>query len=193
MSEEKMADEKELKEENEAVMDEQENADLEASENADGNETKEPELDKFSALEEELKVANDKYLRIYSEFENFRRRTAKEKLELISSASEGLMSEIIPVLDDFDRAIKTNKESDDIDAIREGMTLVHQKFHSILKSKGLQEMNSMGKEFNIDEHEALTKIPAPNKKLKGRVVDVIEKGYKLNDKVVRYAKVVVGE
>ncbi len=151
------------------------------------------ELDKFSAIEEELKIANDKYLRLYSEFENFRRRTAKEKLELISTASADLLTEIIPVLDDFGRAIKTNEETEDISVIKEGMILVHNKFDSILKSKGLVEMNSLGKEFNIDEHEALTKIPAPDKKLRGKVVDVIEKGYKLKDKIVRYAKVVVGE
>ena len=169
---------------------EESNEELDITESSD---VVDEELDKFSAIEEELKIANDKYLRLYSEFENFRRRTAKEKLELISTASADLLTEIIPVLDDFGRAIKTNEETEDISVIKEGMILVHNKFDSILKSKGLVEMNSLGKEFNIDEHEALTKIPAPDKKLRGKVVDVIEKGYKLKDKIVRYAKVVVGE
>jgi len=169
---------------------EESNEELDITESSD---VVDEELDKFSAIEEELKIANDKYLRLYSEFENFRRRTAKEKLELISTASADLLTEIIPVLDDFGRAIKTNEETEDISVIKEGMILVHNKFDSILKSKGLVEMDSLGKEFNIDEHEALTKIPAPDKKLRGKVVDVIEKGYKLKDKIVRYAKVVVGE
>jgi|TARA_B110000046_G_scaffold44974_1_gene50004 molecular chaperone GrpE len=169
---------------------EESNEELDITESSD---LVDEELDKFSAIEEELKIANDKYLRLYSEFENFRRRTAKEKLELISTASADLLTEIIPVLDDFGRAIKTNEETEDILVIKEGMILVHNKFDSILKSKGLVEMNSLGKEFNIDEHEALTKIPATDKKLRGKVVDVIEKGYKLKDKIVRYAKVVVGE
>ena len=169
---------------------EESNEELDITESSD---VVDEELDKFSAIEEELKIANDKYLRLYSEFENFRRRTAKEKLELISTASADLLTEIIPVLDDVGRAIKTNEETEDISVIKEGMILVHNKFDSILKSKGLVEMDSLGKEFNIDEHEALTKIPAPDKKLRGKVVDVIEKGYKLKDKIVRYAKVVVGE
>ena len=158
------------------------------------NTSEEGNGDKEAPTAEQLiQEANDKYMTIYSEFENFRRRTAKEKLELISTASEGLMKDLLPVLDDFDRAIKTNEESGDMNALKEGIQLVHTKFQNILKSKGLESMDSHGKEFNIDEHEALTKIPAPQDDLKGKVVDVIEKGYKLKDKVLRYAKVVVGE
>jgi len=192
MSKENVTDENEVTK-GEDVTTESEETNSEMGMSPDSEGVVDEELNEFSALEEELKIANDKYMRLYSEFENFRRRTSKEKLELISTASADLLTDIIPVLDDFGRAIKTNEESEDIDAIKEGMTLVHNKFDSILKSKGLVEMDSLGKEFDIDEHEALTKIPAPDKKLKGKVVDVIEKGYKLKDKVVRYAKVVVGE
>jgi molecular chaperone GrpE len=144
-------------------------------------------------LTKQVGELNNKYIRLYSEFENFRRRTAKEKLEIITNANKNLLGDLIPVADDFERAIAANKKSDNIKDIKEGMELLNNKFFNILKSKGLKEMNSQGKEFDVDEHEALTKIPAPSKKLRGKVVDVIEKGYYLNDKVLRFAKVVVGE
>ena len=144
-------------------------------------------------LTKQVDELNNKYIRLYSEFENFRRRTAKEKLEIITNANKNLLGDLIPVADDFERAIAANKKSDNIKDIKEGMELLNNKFFNILKSKGLKEMNSQGKEFDVDEHEALTKIPAPSKKLRGKVVDVIEKGYYLNDKVLRFAKVVVGE
>ena len=144
-------------------------------------------------LTKQVDELNNKYIRLYSEFENFRRRTAKEKLEIITNANKNLLGDLIPVADDFERAIAANKKSDNIKDIKEGMELLNNKFFNILKSKGLKEMNSQGKEFDVDEHEALTIIPAPSKKLRGKVVDVIEKGYYLNDKVLRFAKVVVGE
>jgi len=144
-------------------------------------------------LTKQVGELNNKYIRLYSEFENFRRRTAKEKLEIITNANKNLLGDLIPVADDFERAIAANKKSDNIKDIKEGMELLNNKFFNILKSKGLKEMNSQGKEFDVDEHEALTIIPAPSKKLRGKVVDVIEKGYYLNDKVLRFAKVVVGE
>lgn len=136
---------------------------------------------------------NDKYLRLYSEFDNFRRRTAKEKLNLINTASSDLMRELLPVLDDTERAIENNKTSEDLPAIKQGFELVHQKLSHTLKTKGLKEMDVKEQPFDPELHEAITKIPAPNKNLKGKVVDVIEKGYQLNDMVIRYAKVVVGE
>jgi molecular chaperone GrpE len=190
MSDEKVAEEKE------SLNNETSNAEANNAEQNSENintEASEENTKQEPTPEELAKEANDKYLRLYSEFENFRRRTAKEKLELISTASEGVIKEMLSVLDDFERAIKSNETSEDINGIKEGMKLVHQKMHSILKQKGLEEMDSQGKEFNIDEHEALTKIPAPSSDLKGKVVDVIEKGYKLKEKVIRYAKVVVGE
>ncbi|MEM9022365.1 MAG: nucleotide exchange factor GrpE [Bacteroidota bacterium] len=145
------------------------------------------------ASEQQLKDMNDKFLRLYSEFENFRRRTAKERLELVKSAGEEVITELLAVLDDFERAIAHNEGSEDLEAIKEGFQLVHQKLRNALVAKGLKPMESQGEVFDTDRHEALTKIPAPSKKLKGKVVDVIEKGYYLNDKVIRYAKVVIGE
>lgn len=143
--------------------------------------------------EEKYNELNDKYLRLYSEFDNFRRRTAKERIDLFKNASADILSELLPVLDDFDRAVAAMNNSTDIKTLSEGVKLVHNKFNSILTSKGLKEFDAVGKEFDPDFHEAVTKIPAPSKKLRGKVVDVIEKGYMLNDKVLRYAKVVVGE
>ncbi|MCI5057915.1 MAG: nucleotide exchange factor GrpE [Flavobacteriales bacterium] len=146
--------------------------------------------DSFEAKYNEL---NDKYLRLYSEFDNFRRRTAKEKLTLISTASSDLMRELLPILDDTERAINTNKDSNDLESIKQGFQLLNQKLSNTLKSKGLKEMQAKEETFDPELHEAITKIPAPDKKLKGKVVDVIEKGYYLNETVIRYAKVVVGE
>jgi molecular chaperone GrpE len=192
MSKEKVAEEKEQVENNTAENQEEKNPKQEGHEEINDNSNTDESSDEVNQ-EDLVKEANEKYLRLYSEFENFRRRTAKEKLELIATASEDVIKDLLPVLDDFERAIKTNEDSEDIESLKEGFVLLHQKIHSILKSKGLVEMDSNGKDFNIDEHEALTKIPSPSKDLKGKVVDVIEKGYKLKDKVIRYAKVVVGE
>ncbi|MFT6719079.1 MAG: molecular chaperone GrpE [Sphingobacteriales bacterium] len=136
---------------------------------------------------------NEKYLRLYSDFENFRKRTQKEKADIILSASSRLMKEVLPVVDDLERAIEANTTSADIVAVKEGVTLIATKLTNILTSNGLTPMESKGKEFNTDWHEALTNIPAPTKKLKGKVVDVVEKGYLMNDKVIRFAKVVVGQ
>ena len=148
--------------------------------------------DEKGELEIELSEAKDKYLRIYSEFENFRRRTSKEKLELVSTANKGLMSDLVPVLDDFDRAISASAESDDIGALKEGIQLVHNKLKKVLDLKGLKKMEvEKGDEFDDEKHEAITQIPA-EKKLEGKIVDVVEAGYTLGESVVRFAKVVVG-
>lgn len=144
-------------------------------------------------LQQHIDELNDKYLRLYSEFENFRKRTARERLDLINTAGADVIKDVLPVLDDFDRAIQNNENSKDIEAIKEGVKLVHQKLKNSMTQKGVKEMEAMGTPFDPEIHEAVTKIPAPEKKLKGKVVDVIEKGYYLHDKVIRYAKVVVGE
>ena len=142
-------------------------------------------------LQAELAESKDKYLRLYSEFENFRRRTAKEKLELIQSAGETVLKTLLPVADDFDRAEKSFKDRNDQDA--EGFMLIKNKFNKVLEQSGVKIMDiTQGSDFNADLHEAITQIPAPNESLKGKIVDVIERGYLLNDKVIRYAKVVVG-
>ncbi|MDX1651864.1 MAG: nucleotide exchange factor GrpE [Brumimicrobium sp.] len=136
---------------------------------------------------------NDKYLRLYSDFDNYRKRTIKEKSELISSAGAGVMKDMLSVLDDFERAIASNEKTQDPEVLKEGFQLIYNKFKNILTAKGLQPMDSFGKPFDLDHHEAITNIPAPSEEQKGKVVDVLEKGYFLNDKVLRYAKVVVGK
>lgn len=152
------------------------------------------EVDELTKLQDELAESKDKYLRLYSEFDNFRRRTSKEKLDLMQTANEDLMSALIPIIDDFDRADKAYDEKEsDVKAMKEGIDLISSKFQKILEQKGLTAMKSdVGMDFDPDFHEAITQIPAPKKKLKGKVVDVIEKGYMLKEKVVRYAKVVTG-
>ena len=144
------------------------------------------------ALQEKYNDLNDRFLRLYSEFDNFRKRTAKEKLELVKTASQDLIVGLLPVLDDFERALKAFEDHDADPELIKGVELIYNKFYNTLKQKGLKPMESMGTEFNTDWHEALTNIPAPSEDLKGKVVDVIQKGYLLNDKVIRYAQVVVG-
>ena len=149
------------------------------------------------SLEEQLKTqldeVNDKYIRLLAEFDNFKRRTAKERIELFKVANQETLKAMITVLDDFDRAQKSMDTAHDIDALKEGLKLVHHKLKTTLQSQGLAEMeNSYGKTFDTDLHEAVTNIPAPTEDLKGKVVDELEKGYLLNEKVIRFAKVVVG-
>ncbi|MEQ9188026.1 MAG: nucleotide exchange factor GrpE [Cryomorphaceae bacterium] len=150
------------------------------------------ELEQVAQLEKELLAEKDKFMRLYAEFENFRRRTAKERLELIGTASSDLMKEILPVLDDFTRAVESNKEATDIDAVKAGFELLHSKLFKLLGNKGLKPIESKGKDFDPEVHEAIAQIPAPSKKEKGKILDVIENGYELNDKILRHPKVVVG-
>lgn len=147
-------------------------------------------LDKLQAEVEEQK---DKYLRLFAEFENFRRRTARERIELVKTAGQDIMAELLTVLDDFERAEKAMAESDDIQAAREGFRLIREKLFKKLESKGLTAMDSLNKDFDPDLHEAVTEIPVPEEDRKGKVVDVLEKGYSLGEKIIRYAKVVVGK
>jgi len=148
--------------------------------------------EKLQELGEKLDELNDKYLRLFSEFDNFRKRTQKEKLELFKTASEDVMIAMLPVLDDFERALKVAEENEVDDNHKEGIELIYNKLKKTLEQKGLQCLDSQGQEFDTDYHEAITNMPAPSPELKGKVVEVIEKGYKLNDKVIRFAKVVVG-
>jgi len=149
--------------------------------------------DKKALEEEKAKFAelNDKYLRLFSEFDNHRKRTAKEKLDLTATASENVIKDILPVFDDFERALQ-NMEKNGNEADAQGVRLIFNKLKDTLKKKGLEEIDAMDAEFNTDEHEALTMIPAPEEDKKGKVLDVIQKGYKLNGKVIRFARVVVG-
>lgn len=144
-------------------------------------------------LVKEVAELKDKYLRLYSEFENYRRRTAKERLDLIKTASEDLMSEILPVVDDFERAFKAHQNETDASMVREGNQLVFHKLLRILEQKGLKPMENLsGKPFDAETQEAITQIASPNEEMKGKVIDVIENGYTLGDKVIRFAKVVIG-
>ncbi len=137
--------------------------------------------------EEKITQLNDKHLRLFAEFENFKKRTAKERMDLYKTAGEDVLTALLPVLDDFERSIKANQKQED-----EGVILIYNKLKSILETKGLKAMeDSIGKKLNTDYHEAITNIPAPSVDMKGKIIDVIEKGYFLNEKVIRYAKVVV--
>ena len=147
----------------------------------------------FSELQQQLDEQKDKYLRLVADFDNFRKRTAKERLELIQTAGKDVIFSLLTVLDDSERAEKQLQASDDVRALTEGVTLVFNKLRSTLQSKGLRAMESAGTDFNPDIHEAISEIPAPTDDLKGKVVAEVEKGYFLNDKIIRFAKVVVGK
>jgi molecular chaperone GrpE len=144
-----------------------------------------------SIIEDKLAEAKDKYLRLYADFENFRRRTAKEKIEMLQNASESLIKDLIPVIDDFERANKSFETVTEIEPLKEGIALIFNKLQKTLVSKGLKTMNAKDQVFDADLHECITQFAAGDDK-KGKVIDEIEKGYLLNDKVIRYAKVVVG-
>ncbi|MCM1030979.1 MAG: nucleotide exchange factor GrpE [Oscillibacter sp.] len=144
-------------------------------------------------MEEKVAAMNEKYLRLSAEFDNYRKRTVKEKAELIKSAGEDLLSRILPVVDNFERALDSIEKSDDVTALRQGVELIYNSFRDFLSQNGVKEIECMHADFNTDEQEAVTKIPAPSEELKGKVVDCIQKGYTLNGKVMRFAKVVVGE
>ncbi len=151
---------------------------------------------KASKIEEmgtKLAELNDKHLRLQAEFDNYRKRTLNEKIEMMKSAGEDILSALLPVMDNFERAITASKDAKDVEAVKEGIQLIYNSFKEYLNKKGVKEIEAMHQAFNTDFHEALTKIPAPEEDLKGKVVDVIEKGYILNEKVIRYSKVVVGE
>lgn len=143
-------------------------------------------------FEAELKEKDDKYLRLYAEFENYKRRTSAERIELFKTAGQEIMLAMIHVLDDFERALKAMETATDINSVKEGIELVSHKFKNTLVSKGLKPMESVGQPFNADLHEAITNIPAPTEDMKDKVIDEVEKGYYLGEKVIRYAKVIVG-
>ncbi len=163
-----------------------------------------PEIDENSTQPDEEQISDEekfkaeasewqnKYLRLYAEFDNFKRRTSKERLELLQIAGKDVIVDLLPVLDDFERAQKSIEKATDIEAVKEGVKLVHHKLKNVLNNKGLKEMTSIGAEFDADVHEGITNIPAPSDDLKGKVVDELEKGYFLNDKVIRFAKVIIG-
>jgi molecular chaperone GrpE len=158
------------------------------------NSNSEPEVEMSAEekLKQENAALNDKYLRLFAEFDNYKRRTQKERVELLQTAGKDVIVSLLPILDDFDRANKAAENAVDVAPIKEGVQLVHNKLKNLLLQKGLKDMESINTPFNTDLHEAITKIPAPNQDMKGKVLDELEKGYTLNDKVIRFAKVVVG-
>ena len=160
----------------------------------DKEKTKVQELEKeIEQLKAEKAELNDRFLRLFSEFDNYKKRVSKEKLDLISTASEKVLVSLLPVIDDFERAIAANEKADNIDSIKEGFNLIYNKLVQMMKRFDVEEIQAKGEEFNTDFHEAVTHFPAQKEEDKGKVIDVTEKGYKLKDKVIRFAKVVVGQ
>jgi molecular chaperone GrpE len=153
----------------------------------------ESEIPEEQLLKEKIDELNDKYLRLYSEFDNYRRRTSKERIELGKTASTEIITDLLPVMDDFERAIKSTIDSQDCNAVKEGVNLIYSKFKGIMEKKGVIAIEAVGKDFNTDFHEAITYIPAPSEELKNKVVDEVEKGYLLGEKVIRYSKVIIGQ
>jgi molecular chaperone GrpE len=180
-------EEKDLKQENEQNL-----ADI-ISENpsSDQQELDTPK-DELAELKIELAEQKDKFIRLYAEFDNFKRRNAKERIEMMQTAGRDVIQSLLEVVDDFERAERQIAKSEDVDQIKKGIELIYSKFKNTLLSKGLKEMKSIGTEFNPDVHEAITEIDAPEE-MKGKVVDEVEKGYTLNDKIIRFSKVVVGK
>ena len=174
------------------LIDNTKEANTETAENNDELTEATPELSAEEKLQQENAALNDKYLRLFAEFDNYKRRTQKERVELLQTAGKDVILSLLSVLDDFDRANKAMENATDINSIREGINLVHTKLKNTLAQKGLKEMESLHTAFDTDNHEAITKIPAPTDVLKGKVVVELEIGYTLNDTVIRFAKVVVG-
>lgn len=171
----------------EQELEERENAPEESGEEHTG-----PEHE-LESLRQEYDELKDKYLRLYAEFDNYKKRTVREKLDLMKTAAQDTMAALLPVLDDFDRAKKSAEENDKGDLFAEGIGLVYQKLYNTLRQRGLEAMETDGEPFDPELHEAFTEVPAPSEEMKGKVVDTIEKGYRLNDRIIRHAKVVVGK
>ncbi len=163
-------------------------------------ETKKDKAHKKNKVEEQLEKAEaellemkDKHIRLQAEFDNYRKRTLKERMELLKTASESLLVSILPVIDDFDRAVQTLDMVEEESHVKDGVKLIYNKFQDFLKQNGVKEIDAKEQTFDTDLHEAITTFPAPTEDLKGKIIDVVQKGYYLNDKVIRHAKVVIGE
>ena len=175
-------------------MDEKETVQNPETENQQENQdTSIEELNELDALKKEIEEQKEKFIRLYADFDNFKRRNAKERVELIQTAGKEVIQSMLEVLDDCERAEKQMNQSTDLKQIREGIGLVFSKFRNILQSRGLKEMKSIGETFNPDFHEAITEISVQDENMKGKIVDEVEKGYTLNDKIIRFSKVVIGK
>lgn len=186
----------------EVVQNEEFNQDSEAQNQGNQDETGNEQVENADnssvdtgapSAEDQIAALNDKYLRLYSEFDNYRKRTNKEKIDLISTASAGVLKDMLSVMDDFERAIANNENLEDISAVKDGFKLIHHKLRNLLEGKGLKQMEAKHQAFDSDLHEAIANVPAPSDDLKGKIIEDVEKGYYLNDKVIRFAKVVVGQ
>ena len=173
---------------------------VETAENETANEANEQEQpvemtpeERIASLEAQLEKEKKEYVFRMAEFDNFRKRTLKDKAEIIKNGAESAMRNILPIIDDFDRALQATATSEDVAAVREGVELIYNKFIKYLESNGVKEMTTTGETFDADIHEAVTTFPAPSEDLKGKIIDTVQKGYSINDKVLRHAKVVVGQ
>lgn len=173
---------------------------LEQPEDQNKKETKKDKAHKRNKVEEQLEKAElellelkDKHIRLQAEFDNYRKRTLKERMELLKTASESLLVGILPVIDDFDRAVQTLDKVEEEGHLKDGVMLIYNKFQDFLKQNGVKEIEAKEQTFDTDLHEAITTFPAPTEELKGKIIDVVQKGYYLNDKVIRHSKVVIGE
>jgi len=175
--------------ENENIQDEN----LNSEETDSTTNVESPEVDEVESLNNKLAESNDRYTRLVAEFDNYKKRTSKEKLDLMQSAGKEVLVKLLPVLDDFDRAMSFMKDIPNDDSVKQGVDLVNTKFRKTMEQLGLKEMDVIGQPFDPEYQEAITSIPAPSDDLKNKVIDVIEKGYFLNDSVLRFAKVVVGQ
>ena len=173
---------------------------VETAENEATNEANEQEQpaevtpeERIALLEAQLEKEKKEYMFLMAEFDNFRKRTLKDKAEIIKNGAESAMRNILPIIDDFDRALQATATSEDVAAVREGVELIYNKFIKYLESNGVKEMTTTGETFDADIHEAVTTFPAPSEEMKGKIIDTVQKGYSINDKVLRHAKVVVGQ
>lgn len=194
-----MSKEKDTKKEKEELKDSEKEQNIEVtsgdSDNKEQNadEKKEEEKDPLKAAEEQIAELKDKYLRSVAEFDNYRKRTMKEKAELILNGAEKAVSAILPVMDDMERALANAEKTDDVEALKEGMKLIFQKFEKCLNGLGVSKIETKDADFNTDFHEAVAMVPGMGDEKKGKVLDCVQTGYKLNDKVIRHAKVAVGQ
>lgn len=188
---EEMAEEKNTTEVNDTqTAQAEENAAVESEQSNQPEAEKKEETVDFASQFEDMR---DKYLRLSAEFDNYRKRTLREKSDILKYGSEEVLKDLLPVVDDLDRALKAIETATDINAVKDGLTLIVTKFNEFLKSKGVKEIEAIGQQLDTDLHEAITKFPAQDEAQKGKIIDVVQKGYMLNDKVMRFSKVVVGE
>ena len=181
-------------EEIENMQNEQENQSTEETVEPTENIVEEQEvLSETEQLTKQLAEQKEKYLRLFADFDNYKKRTAKERLDLLNTAGKDIVLSVIPVIDDFERAIAVAEKATEVESVKEGMVLIKNKMFSVLEQRGLKAMDSIGQPFDAEQHEAITEIPAPNDDMKGKVMDQVEKGYTMNGKIIRYAKVVVGK